>query len=1289
MSIASVHDPNVAVSMQGRFALYVEGVKCAFSQAQIMIEDGMIPRVALSVPATPTMRDLARRVRVHILHKEVVHDEWVVLFEGEILTRGFQKSPASRDLTFMVYHVTGLFDQYAITALDPVAATTAAMQAADIAQPSIGTANGNILNLFTPEAIVSEIKAVNKSSKITKTNITFSDFVKGSFLRYRKLIDASRVAGSYPNVAINAHRLIERIKCPSPELIDWDDFYTQLMGETLAGTAQIIGGRVTFYELMRTMAQFFLHQITINPHAESYVKQVQVKPNTHFNAIPRCNVVYSSMTNAYQFDENYAERPTRIQGQFYPPGAPASDKSAQLSRYFTVYGPTELQWRWVSIIQELEKKGGEQAAQVKIDPKTGALTAKRPKDGIPFITREEESKGIISGYYDIPRTLNTAIMHMVTSVTLNGGGESPVDTVAEADIPARAYETIKSDDEQDRIIKYWAFLCMALGDGNGIDPKRFKTGFEGDYYKKGDRLIHLGLGNTGDSSNKFASLPVAVPTKITYLGLKMMADFSGDGSKRGKQVTNHKQIRSTGVNFFIAEDGTIVQVLPRQQHLFSEPLALPYGIKIQGLDINDAMAINNRIPQFGISQEEHAKPPYIWNSAIKMTLTENSQTRRYWEQPWPGGLQKKVPTANANGLVDAVCIPAAWAQDAMEGAEFDQIGLHESEAMIYAWPDETSQQYPVRRVVKIIDKFQGTLDVGGTPTQVLYLKFSEPCVKQNALFTIQVLSKPDFTRDAHPFRPWVVIADGPAGPAVISKQSLENAAASSTGAITNKSQLVLGNHQNVVIGFDTNGGKKLSDAQVKAAGFLTAVIKELSSKAVGTSKAPKSSVSQRQQEIGDDDVKQANAYFPKNEGNFFKLDSWMGGIKAEAAKWQDKLFKDFTTWDKKLQEGKVDPLADVVTQSGEVDEAAPVHDISSAPNAGVEAEMAELADSLHGSKVEIQPEQLNHFIDYYAAAIINFQFYYQRFAGQSFSAETVFNPFMLVGYPALLLDDSEARYHLVAYVHAVNHVITPNSAYSQPTYTHVRNARTEKAIPYRNVQEQYFNVQLADQKNYKTDTEEGRAAYHAKLKKMNLMVETSMPIEMMNIGRSGKNPAVVPFVYHGGFGLGYDAKTKKNRQDYSSYASYCGYINTDLSWLDSKAMLDNFVFSDDRWLNFDDKQSDDLAEEGDIDTVKALNRVYRPIQKVGQNNLKRRQASLVAFRDVKPEEALDDKFLKLVDPHAEEAPDFIKVYAGALPTYNADGTLAKEGKPFAFDPSVQQKVRKHTELVNNRQAVVG
>jgi len=1246
MSLNQVHVNNTAISATGRFALYIEGANCAFTTIQVMTEDGVIPRMAITVPATPSMREMSRRVRVHLLFREYVKDEWVVLFEGEILTRGFQKTPTGRDLTFMVYHVTQHLGEYTISALDPGVAIANAMSGAELSNPGLGALRGNILSLFHPNAIASELKEAG--FKVSPDALTFAHFVKGAFLRYRKVLDASRIKNSYPYRATIFHRLFDRIQTPDPALIDWDKFYTILMGEIFTQNAIQEGGRISFYELIRMVAQHFLHQVTVIPNAESYTKQVQIKPQTVFNVVPRCNIIYSSMTNQYAFQENFAEKPTRIEGKFYPIGTTPGQDAGPIARYLTVYGPSELQWRWLQIGEALLKGRTTQGA--KADQKDdGSLTMIGPKDGIPFLTREEDQRGIVPLYYDIPRTLNAAIMALVQKPPVEGE-DSPIASTPPDEAPTKAFLALKSDEEDDRIVKYRAFLCMALGSGRGIDPGRFKGGVGKDYYKLGQKLLLMSI---PENLRKFNDIPKIVPQRITYAAYKVYPSYNEGKSRK---IANRQALLSTGANYFIGKDGTIIQVLPRHMHLFAEPRALPYGITIQGLNYQDAMEINYTMPPYGVSRDDA-------NDSDKfLGVIRGSRT-------WPTGSSDipPPPVPDANGYVDAIAFSAA---DRVSGAAME---LDKHFNKIRAKVDDVSTKAVGTTQffggVKIIEK--------RTDGTNFYFKFDRPVIKVGADTVLRVMSPSSLERDASTFRPWVVMGENSPTPAVgrkpqaIAKSRLQKI----NDPIQSKDQLALGNDLNCVIGFEYQESG-LTDEQVKAAGFLTAAIKELSAKKAGTSKSKTPSAAQRELQIQDANVRAAIEYFGQNEGQFIDIRRWLPNIKSETSKWQDKFYGDFSTWDDELRRGEFKPLAPESIDGTEPPDSSVPHEVSTLDQRKAATASANLSDEVAKVNDVIEEKRMDKFIDFYAAAIINFQFYYQRFANQMFDAPLVFNPYLITGYPCLLLDDSDAKYHLLAYVHAVTHVITPDSAQTMVTYTHVRNARHEKIVPYRKVQKQYFPVMLSNQTKYDVSDPESRKGYYAELDKLGLSVNAFLPVEMLGIGKkSGERPAP-PFIYHGGFGLG----TKKEF-NFSTYARFVGYVNDDNSL--PQTYLDNFVFSDDKELSFSTDGQDDgvegddasgaLAQEQDIDTVQALRKVYRRIQKVGQNNIKKSQASLVAF-----DEKTSSKDSKL-------APDYIKVYSmppGVDPSN-------KDGKTLDWDARIQKKVITHTKQVEQKTAIRG
>lgn len=302
---------NPAFAPRDTVALYIEGVKCRFVSVQMLTEEGGIPYIVITVPATPELRHVGPRTRVHLIAVEPAPPHNVVVMgEFEITERGFDKGDDSRNLTFTAVHVTSHLDQYEITTLD----VTAAIQALGGAGSLTGTQvtaplTGNILELINTEQLTSELRefasSVNADTALAAssaaktpnrapnaTQLTVRDVVLGTFLLYRKIFQNSRISDTYTSVAVDMHQLIARFQFPDPELIDWSDVYSKLMAQLLVQGPQQAGGSQTFFDVIRGICQFFLHGVHVIPNAESVTKQIQIKPLTHFNAVPHLSLIH-------------------------------------------------------------------------------------------------------------------------------------------------------------------------------------------------------------------------------------------------------------------------------------------------------------------------------------------------------------------------------------------------------------------------------------------------------------------------------------------------------------------------------------------------------------------------------------------------------------------------------------------------------------------------------------------------------------------------------------------------------------------------------------------------------------------------------------------------------------------------------------------------------------------------------------------------------------------------------------------------------------------------------------
>jgi hypothetical protein len=1274
-------------------ALYVEGVRCPFTEVQLVTEDGMIPRIVFTIPPSPTMRDLPRRARLHFIVRELVKDEWIVMFEGEVMSRGFRKTPQSRDLTFMGYHVAGHLDQYAISALDPTAKTQATMQAApEFRTASLASVNGTMLALFNPTVIAALVGT-------DPDKLTYPDFIQGARQRYEQVVEKSRIAEAYPHEAVKFHRIFDRMKgaLPDKDLFDWDEFYSKLMIQVFNFGTQTVGGRVTFFEFLRHMSQFFLHQVSVLPNAEHWTKQIQVRPNTFFHPIPRCNIIYSSLSEEYAYEENYETKPTRLEAHFLPLGTAPGQNMSAVARFTTVYAPNELQESWKRITDALDE-GGTTVDATMDEDKDGKPIVNAPKDGIKFLTREEEQRGIIGAYYDIPQTLQHAIMSLVEHPA--GAQESsPMRQVDPAKASEHGQKVLKGTAEVDRIEKYRAFLCMALGDGGGIKPGRFGAKQPFEDYRRPGQLLHI---LTGSNDSRFGKVPKIVPRRLTVVPLNLTPHYVDNTQKAGfKHPDNKSPFIASGVNYFVDANGNLLQVLPRRAHLFAQPSAVPFGMVVSGVAEDELAEINTGMLSLNQKRTEATDTPFFVGTVTRTPFTENDLGNKV--QYWPPELTAAgIPNPDAGfgqplgefyfdervGVGD----PTLKGTAVFGAADFAKIEKNRSEFTISSYTGAFNYIGQRDQKATIVDA--RAIAVAGNKA-VYWIKLNRAIVAPLAKHRVLIQNKSHEGKQVAPNKPWVLIppskrGEAKAGPKVpVSVTSLKSITAKSS--ISNPDQTSGGNHFNFAVGVETRDGRITPKAEATLA-WLSAVVMELTAEHVGTLKAPVPNQAQRQPKLGAGALFEIADYYHAASGYRRLAAGTMDRVRAKAQQLASQLYKDFNVFDKELTDGQLQSLTDITLteNTGPGTFTQIPGDISNQTDTGAGADAAASSAAgassafTEGVQVTLDKKMLDNFVDHYIAAIVNYEYYNLRYAAQGFSAQTVFNPYAVVGYPCLLLDNSDAKYHLVGFLHSTAHIFHGDGqAYTSMTYSHVRNARWEKLLPYSKGVDQYFLFR--DVKPWR-DGEAYRNEYHARLKALNPPAfigaddpRSFIPWELMDY----RSKATPPFMYSGGFGFDKDMK-----RDFKALAAYVGYVDGASVATDLEA-ANQFVYADDPLVNF----ADDAAGEGeglsgtaatneDIDAIRALELIYRKVQKIDQLDPEKSQASLVAFVHGETR-------------HYDDPPINIDVYQ-ATPEIGKDGFPVRKIKDdgtvdgaIAWQTDIQNRVYAHLDLVRQRTAIRG
>jgi hypothetical protein len=925
-----------------------------------------------------------------------------------------------------------------------------------------------------------------------------------------------------------------------------------------------------------------------------------------------------------------------------------------------------------------------------VDAKTKAPIIKKPVDGIPFVTQEEDARGIVSVDYPMPPMLNYAIMSEVSTYTRDAidANLSPVDGTSD---PAEVYKRLQSGTETDRLTKYRAFLSLALGHANGIDPQRFKSA---PYLREFVNLDKLGGVVLPDT-------PTMVPTRIALMPLPIKVNLKSHTPTRQALV-------NTGVNYLVTRDGVVVEILRRDHQLFPEPLALPLGLKLAGVgNPGDYAALNKLVPPFGVARSEargmidfQAKnlvvPPVVYPEAAAVATNASY-----------GDYVLLRPAVASNQPINFQTVRSSTMDEAM----FARIRAGETSVHL------EGGGLSVSGVVQGKTHYVKTNGNASQNDNCFVLKLPESIkIPFGVPLTLTINTKTSFVAG----KPWLFCNHTKQATSASTLSHWANLGANQgIDAAVADNQVVGGNVGTVVIGFETLNGT-LTGQQATMGAFLCAAIRQMGVKSVGETKAPKLGPAT----ILMENVVEASSLY----GPGARLDTSVGpldvnGIKAQVSFFEQQLFKDFNTWDKDLTAGNTSSIG------------APAVDVSAAdrPTAlpvdpathSVFADNADLpttpgmtpvsdADAKKLNAIGFNGATLQNFVHNYVSGYLNHQFYNARLGPQSYTGRVEWNPYMMVDYPALIVDNEHTSFDLVGHVHAIAMTFTPTSVEQQVTYTHLRPAigavdvvqtdegkatpvgQREAMIPFKTARKQELIYVMPPDRKIARDP----VAYQQYLKAQGLFIpETFLPIQLHDLG-AHKPP---PFLYMGGFGLGkqflsFDKTGVPNSfRDFSGYAIYLGYVTEANNQKALPTHENNLVFAD---------------TLGTLDRAKDVQTAYqftrRPIQKVGQNDLTKRQACLVAWADEAEELNGDvatgsENFgLSLLNqvlaplgkkptPAAKQKAqvgfgEAIVVYT-VPPTYDAKGNITAKGTTLEFDEQVRALVRAHTFRVRRKEAI--
>lgn len=481
-----------------------------------------------------TWRHLLPNAKVHILFRDTNWEEkyprFSVFFEGEVMSTGFNRSPSSRSFRFQAYHITQGLEYTEMEILDGAGATqdTITQNTRGEGVATIFDITGNFLTALSPEVL-------SQKSGIDQKDLDIHQFCKQSFNVFLDEISNSSVRNNYFARAARFYDMANRMNAPEERQnkMNWTSVYQYILEYSFKNLMPTLGTRISYFNLISYISQVFLHEFMIHPAPTHVKNQILIKPRNVFMPVPNCNIIYPIHGANYSHRETYKNKPTRHKLTLDPP---YGNKSAILSKYYTVYSPKLLRDRLRSV-------EGADAVTIK---------------GADLITEEERERGIIPSYNNLPPII-TSLLELLSVTDANGNiinnpkvVKGAGDNFSDTESSPSSITGNSLDDSQIKAIEIKLELHKQLLVLEGVIKK--------------DQVIDKQELKKYNSSIQAAHR--YKPNRITIVPTEKII-------KMGKNIKNQKK-----VNYNIS-DGKIKRVLGREFHIFEEPTdSIPLMIKI-------------------------------------------------------------------------------------------------------------------------------------------------------------------------------------------------------------------------------------------------------------------------------------------------------------------------------------------------------------------------------------------------------------------------------------------------------------------------------------------------------------------------------------------------------------------------------------------------------------------------------------------------------------------------------------------------------------------------------------
>lgn len=424
---------------------YLEGVEIPIEAAQISIAVNQVSTCSISIPPTNQGFKIRPRTRVHLFWLDDATGEWLLIWEGEVLSLGFSKDGNSRSLQLSCMDMSNYWD-YTFKMMW-------SMGTGFKTTPEImfyGNTSAYIQVPAQGEAVQEGVwRKIMKGQNLPDAIISFLNDLTKEIPYYNAINSRSRINDQL--------RLV-------------DDKHVQklLVGSSLSAlTSNLSGGNgdmATIRDLMNTFISLIGYTFCSigAPSWRAYnntLGSFYLTPNTYGCLPPRCNVVFPDTCSRINYSRSFMQEPTRVwaRGQVIPQGpqntlsAANCGAPAYLYKFLTKKRKTIDRSSLFSAITDEELEKGIVPSNISIpfaelfsiSPKSGSANTKYMQQYVDYMFQLSRYAGRTLSFstplnpffacnfpcvvFDASRSYFAQIASISHSISASGGGYTSVE----------------------------------------------------------------------------------------------------------------------------------------------------------------------------------------------------------------------------------------------------------------------------------------------------------------------------------------------------------------------------------------------------------------------------------------------------------------------------------------------------------------------------------------------------------------------------------------------------------------------------------------------------------------------------------------------------------------------------------------------------------------------------------------------------------------------------------------------------------------------------------------------